>query len=41
MGPDFAAGSIQMLVDRMALVHFTTPFLTTPQQVVRLSSLYP
>jgi hypothetical protein len=35
MGPDMAAGSIQIHIDRVALVHFTTPFLSSPQQVVR------
>ena len=40
-GPDMAAGSIQLRIDRMALVQFTAPFLTVPQQVVSQTSRLP
>jgi len=40
-GPDMAAGSIQLRIDRMALVQFTAPFLTVPQQVATRVDVVP
>ena len=33
-GPDLAAGSIQIRIDRLSLLHFSTAYLTVSQQVV-------